>query len=399
LQDEQKLASRGAGSVTKVIDVSTVMGRQTRLVTKTPVLDNHNQVRYILGTSKNVSDLKISYEFLDTIFGFDNLPVNIFVKDSSLRYERCNPAFAKLHHTTSETVIGMTDFELWPRDPKAAESFRRVDQLVLNENQAIGPFEEVLPSGQTIETCKIPLRDTDGKAIKVLGIYYDVTDRARRRREREVEEMAMHVGHCFKDHSFFFQNELNALARKLQSVKAMPEFERLLRGARYLAGMADLVRQLPLSEKLGMEVFEAWPAVLEAIEVVDDPRVMPEENASRTLVRGSRNALRAAVLALLDNARQYATSNGVIGVKAETINGKFRLHVWDDGPGLDRTENLFSMFRTATPLRVGVGLGWVKEVSRFHGGDVDLAAPGTDGVDSRSHFIMSIPENDIVTKL
>ncbi len=392
LREERDLAANG-GQLTRLIEANTRSGPQKRLVTKTRVLDDEGRPSCIVGISKSVSELISSYELLNVIFDFDRAPVNIFIKDSSLRYENCNEAFARIHGRSRSEINGKTDFELWPgpENTKAADEFRRIDNLVLTSNRPCGPFEETLPSGQIIETCKFPLRDASGNAVRVLGVYYDVTERVLERKGREAAEVAARVGHCFKDHSFYFQNELDALGDTFPEVRSREEFRRVSRGARYLAEMTDLVRQMPLSERLRATAYNPIPVIVETADMINDKRLKIEYSEADCQVSGARHALKTAILALLDNASRYADK--LIGIRVDIVDGAFRLHIWDDGPGIEPSDSLFQFkfVMKGSDLRAGFGLPWAWEVSRFHGGVIELVPTGTDGIESRSHLRISLP--------
>ncbi len=371
-------------------------GVQMRLVNKVPILDPESGgVKYIIGISKDLTKLTQAYDLLDSIFGLNQLSFCIFIKDANLVYERCNPAFAKRHSMSVEKIVGRTDFDFWPRE--TAERFRADDRRVLEDNELLGPYlEEQILEGdvRTIETWKIPLRDAEGRPIKVLGIYQDVTERMEAKRNKDAEDLAIHVGHCFKDHSFLFQNKLQKLSEQFPVISGSHEFEATLRSARYLARMAEMIPQLPsFQNKTGSEVYPAWETVMEAIDYFDGSMIETRGSGEAALVRGSHKALLNAVLALLDNARRHLPAEqGQIVVKHELLDDHFILHVWDNGEGIrEGRERVFEPFRSTKPMHTGIGLAWVRRVSEYHGGRARLADPGEDGVDSWSHFVMELP--------
>lgn len=96
-------------------------------------------------------------------------------------------------------------------------------------------------------------------------------------------------------------------------------------------------------------------------------------------VRGDPYLLRQALSNLLDNAIAFSPPGAEIGLSARAEDGKVRISVADRGPGVpdyaqERIfERFYSLARPDTGLRSsGLGLPFVREVARLHGGAVAL---------------------------
>lgn len=110
----------------------------------------------------------------------ENIPIRVFWKDANSRYLGCNTAFARdAGLSCPEELIGKSDFDLVWRDQ--AELYRADDKRVMEAAQPKLNFEEPQtgPDGKTIwlRTSKVSLLDGDGKALGMLGIYEDITER------------------------------------------------------------------------------------------------------------------------------------------------------------------------------------------------------------------------------
>ncbi|HYM85455.1 MAG TPA: two-component system sensor histidine kinase CreC [Pseudoxanthomonas sp.] len=99
----------------------------------------------------------------------------------------------------------------------------------------------------------------------------------------------------------------------------------------------------------------------------------------RITVQGDGYLLRQAVSNLLDNAISFAPAGGTISVSSAIENGMLQIRVVDNGPGIpdyaqDRVfERFYSLARPSTGLRSsGLGLPFVREVARLHGGEAEL---------------------------
>jgi signal transduction histidine kinase len=102
-------------------------------------------------------------------------------------------------------------------------------------------------------------------------------------------------------------------------------------------------------------------------------------------------AVRRAVLNLLDNAIRHGRAAGRVEVRAEAQGGEVSVSVSDDGPGIGRRERrgLFRRFARGEGESAGSGLGLhlVQAVAQAHGGRIDLATEEGRG----STFTLRLP--------
>lgn len=96
-------------------------------------------------------------------------------------------------------------------------------------------------------------------------------------------------------------------------------------------------------------------------------------------VQGDAYLLRQAVSNLLDNAIAFSPADGKITLSSGIENDQIEIRVTDQGPGIpdyaqERVfERFYSLARPSTGLRSsGLGLPFVREVARLHGGEADL---------------------------
>ncbi len=121
----------------------------------------------------------------------NTIPVRVFWKDRNLVYLGCNDVFAHdSGYADPAEIIGKDDFQMGWSDQ--AELYRSDDRFVIENEKSKLMIEEVqtTPDGNTITllTSKIPLRDSNGEIIGILGTYIDITER--KRSEEEVIMLA-----------------------------------------------------------------------------------------------------------------------------------------------------------------------------------------------------------------
>ncbi len=132
-----------------------------------------------------VEALRESEERLQSII--DNSTAVIYLKDRAGRYVLINRSFEELFDVTRATVVGKTDYDMFPHN--LAEVFRANDLRVLAEARPI-QFDEVTPhrdGPHAYLSLKFPIIN-HGRVEAVCGISTDVT--ARRRLERQVLEVS-----------------------------------------------------------------------------------------------------------------------------------------------------------------------------------------------------------------
>lgn len=123
--------------------------------------------------------LQESQQFLQTVL--NTFPLFVFWKDRNSVYLGCNQNFAAAAGLPSpEAIVGKTDYDL-PWGVSEAELYRADDREVIESGMAklhlIESQKQLDGSLIQIETNKVPLRDSSGTVIGVLGIYQDITDR------------------------------------------------------------------------------------------------------------------------------------------------------------------------------------------------------------------------------
>lgn len=94
---------------------------------------------------------------------------------------------------------------------------------------------------------------------------------------------------------------------------------------------------------------------------------------------GDAFLLRQAVINLLENAIAFSPDGGTVQLRTQLEDGQVQLLVEDRGSGvpdyaIERVfERFYSLARPQTGQRSsGLGLPFVREVARLHGGDVRL---------------------------
>ncbi|MCK5463604.1 MAG: PAS domain-containing protein, partial [Bacteroidales bacterium] len=110
----------------------------------------------------------------------DHIPQRIFWKDIEFKYLGCNKMFAQDSGLKNPAdIVGKSDFELsWK---ELATHYRKDDKQVLRSKKPKLRYRETItvPGGKVmwVETNKLPMLNTEGEVIGILGTYEDITER------------------------------------------------------------------------------------------------------------------------------------------------------------------------------------------------------------------------------
>lgn len=109
----------------------------------------------------------------------DAIPDVIFYKDLDGVYRAGNKAWGELLGRPVDTLLGKTDFELFPKD--VAAFFRQKDAEMLASRESRRNEEWLdYPDGRRalVDTLKSPVFDPAGNLIGLVGTCRDITHRA-----------------------------------------------------------------------------------------------------------------------------------------------------------------------------------------------------------------------------
>ncbi len=112
----------------------------------------------------------------------DSLPDYVFVKDREGRFVINNSAHLRLALglTAQEEAVGKTDFDIFPRE--LADQYYADEQGVVRTGQPLSGREEPIVEQGTgnekwLSTTKVPLQDSRGEVVGLVGISRDITRR------------------------------------------------------------------------------------------------------------------------------------------------------------------------------------------------------------------------------
>ncbi len=149
------------------------------------------QLGTVIQQKKAEAALRDKEKYLRLII--DNIPQQIFWKDTNSIFVGCNKNWANAAELDNpESVVGMTDYDLID-NPKQAEYYLAQDRRIMETDQAechIVETKQKTIEGQNIllDVSKIPIHDSQGKVIGILGVLEDITQRQQAETALRVEQ-------------------------------------------------------------------------------------------------------------------------------------------------------------------------------------------------------------------
>ncbi|WP_197432977.1 diguanylate cyclase [Janthinobacterium sp. B9-8] len=174
--DEERAFALGAVDyVTKPISRTILRARVRSHISQNKM--HHELLAFAKVLEQKELDAEKAKRLLNAVL--DAIPIRVFWKDPDSRYIGCNRHFANDNGmVSSEDIIGRTDFDLMPERAFALQAFAHTvistGQSLLNQEGAITTHDGKLTH---ISLNHVPLLESDGSVIGIVGAYEDITQR------------------------------------------------------------------------------------------------------------------------------------------------------------------------------------------------------------------------------
>ena len=343
--------------------------------------------------------------FLRTLI--DTLPDLVWLKDPHGAYLACNRKFERFLGASEARIVGKTDYDFVSKE--LADFFRENDRKAMEKDRVSINEEEIQFAddghSELLETTKVPMRDSAGNLIGVLGIGHDITER--RRNEVEIDQHRRHLGELVKERtaeleaakeaaevanhakSAFLANMSHELRTPLNAILGFSNIMRansllsesdrsyldiINRSGEHLLTLINDVLEVAKIEAGRLQLNDA-PFDLGAMvrDVTDMMRVRAEEKGLRMLIdqssefpryiSGDEARLRQVLINLIGNAVKFTEAGGVtlrLGTK-RNASSHLMIEVEDTGPGIapEDQQRIFEPFVQLANLadNKGTGLG------------------------------------------
>ena len=305
-------------------------------------------------------------------------PAVVSIKDIEGRYLLVNSRFEELFGVENQSVRGLTDYEIFPRN--VADRFRQQDQEVLKRTRSY-QVEERIPQNDGIHTylsVKFPVYDETGNPRGVCGIATDIT---------QVKKVQVQLRRLSGNIMTNQEKERSVIARELHDelgqvltalrMEAVWLQERLKeidsKGAERARSMCRLIDKT--IDNVRSLAFRLRPGVLDDLGLVDALELYTTDFEKRTGITclfdhqdvpETDDTVATAAYRItqeaLTNVVRHAGA-GYVKVQLAGENGSLILEVADDGRGFDAE---------ALGESEGLGLAGMRERAMLAGGRLDI---------------------------
>ena len=334
----------------------------------------------------------------------DNLHEGVIVFGENGRLRLFNPVFAhlwQLEENQLENEIHISEVLELTRHLFRSDDWGLYKQGFIGRVQSRSLYATRLErtDGSVLNMSVVPLPDGG-----TLLTFTDITDSTLVERSLREKNEALQAADRLKTE--FLANVSYELRSPLTSISGFSEMlrqdyfgELTERQREYVEGIHESSQHLMhlINDILDLASIEAGYMTLDIREVDVDPMLrsvlaLLNERMKRFSIRAvlacpmdigimlaDETRIRQVMFHLLSNAVKYSPEDGKVTIGAAREDGRIRLWVSDEGPGIDESEQaaVFDKFyrgskRSGVGSGTGLGLSMVKSFIELHGGHVEL---------------------------
>ena len=350
---------------------------------------------------------------------FDALPFCVFWKDRNSVGLGCNQALATIAGLESpKDYIGKTDYDL-PWTKEEADFFRECDRRVMDSGKAeVNIIESQKQANGKIawlETSKIPLTDSNGNIIGILGAFHDITERKRIEDDNIASQKLDSLGALAAGLAHDFNNVLGMIlassqlakmkiANNSEETKIIKYLDNIEKATKRASALTEKFMNYSERGQVSKVVCNISEMIEESIAFVQSsikPSIRYEANSIEEMLYADVNQINQVINNLLINASQASTDNDEIIVhlkKCEIDNSEFlalstgsyfAVSIKDNGIGIadHQKDAIFKPYFTTKERGHGLGLSSCQTIIKNHNGAIKVNSK----VGSGSTFTIYLP--------
>ncbi len=312
-----------------------------------------------------------------------------------------------------EDLNGKTDFDYYPKE-LAAQYYADEQEVIRTGKSQFNREEPLIDSAGRkgwLSTTQVPLKDTNGKIMGIVGIGRDITERKRLEEQLQIRQrmdslgtLAGGVAHDFNNLLTGIMGYLDILLNINKDGLSESQEGYIENALKSCQRAADLVKQFQslskstISKKTNIDLYEASTEVLNMLEKTTDKLIEKRIDFApgEFYINANPSELNQILLNLGTNAVKAIEERGIkkgdnirIRAKEYSITGKDRIgltegeyvHIFFEDNGVGMTDEvrrqafdpLFTTSDKSTQKGLGLGLAMVYNiVTRSFNGSIDI---------------------------
>lgn len=330
----------------------------------------------------------------------ENIPYYVFWKDRNSNYLGCNQRFAEqAGFKSAKDLIGKNDYDAcWTK--AESDFFRAMDKKVMDANLPILNIEE--PQKQldgstcTLLTSKVPLHNSKGEVIGILGIYTDISSRKNLEIEkdralqdlkelqsqliqnekfRSLGEMAGGIAHEINNPLTVIKGSAAVLKKmlgsnKLDLNKALEVVDRIDKTATRISAIVKSLKSVSRNESPESLTNENLKDIITDVQSLSNEKlkdnlidfsVVCKTPERQKFIRCNRVGLSQILLNLINNSVDAIANQEKPWIRLEVLEDDtdISIRIVDSGKGIDKSvvDKIFQPFYTTKQVGKGTGLG------------------------------------------
>ncbi|WP_405395794.1 PAS domain S-box protein [Maribacter sp. Asnod2-G09] len=403
------------------LQIITATGKEKWVMAGGKPIYNKGKVVGLIGTFQDIheqveADIKTidNEKLLRTLI--DNLPVNVYIKDTESRKILINKAECEyLGVNDPKQIIGKSDFELYPYD--AAEKSREEDLKVMNTLKPVIGKETVKTTIDGKQTSflssKIPLLNNKGIAYGLVGISLDISKLKEKEKElrniiniasvqnKKLLNFAHIVSHNLRSHSANFSMLLNFLETEKDEEEKKSIVTMLTTASNNLLDTLDNLNEVvSINTNTNIEIKEI-NLNNKVLDACNNLSAFISSNSGKIENNIPANFNIKSVPAYLDSILTNFITNAIkykhpdrealVTLSAEKKGGYAILTIADNGLGIDMKkygEKLFGMYKTFHDHKDarGIGLYLTKNQIDAMNGKIEVTSKVGKGTEFKIFF-------------
>ena len=342
-----------------------------------------------------------------------NNPVAIVTLDPEHVVVTCNPAFEALYGYSQTEVVGRKLDELITTEETRAEATSYTNEAISGPVRGMGQRRRKDGTMVDVQLLAVPVF-VEGERVGMMGMYHDVTELLRARRDAEAANTAK--SRFLANMSHELRTPLNAIIGYSEILQEeveeagqpalVADLQKIRSAGKHLLALINDVLDLSKIEAGRMELYlETFQVTGMLDEVLTTVAPLVARNRNRLTFAGEPDAgtmradltrTRQVLFNLLSNACKF-TEDGTITVTVRTTDDRVEFDVADTGIGMTEVQQarLFEAFSQADASTsskyggTGLGLAISRQFCRMMGGDIAVA--GAAGAGTR--FTVRLPRH------
>lgn len=376
-------------------------------------------------------------------FVIDTIPQAVFWKDRNLVFMGCNTYLSQATGLDEpRQIVGKTDYDL-SATREQAEFFRECDRRIMTNGVGEYHISETLRlqdgTEAWLDTTKVPLRNSKGEVIGILGTFEDITYRKKAEAERQQLEVQLQqaqkmesigtlaggVAHDFNNLLTVIMSSVELLQRQIEKINdSQPNLIKRLGDIETAANRgASLTRQLlafsrrQQLERKNINLNDVITDIIKLLErlIGADVEISVKLATNLKQIYADPAQIEQVIMNLVINARDAMPEGGKIIIQTRQIalggihqtldvtaktSNYVQISVSDAGTGMSSAvkERIFEPFFTTKEVGKGTGLGlaMVYGIVKQHDGHIEVHSEPGSGATFEIYFpIQETSENNV----